>query len=178
MTSNFIKVFGEEAKKIEEGQIFKARLDSVEGVEIIILLQKNRVGIMTDLDDLIINVRKLALMRGREHDIKLRNKLIQEQEILYNRINSIYNNFHWKQGVNYSDYKKDQYTFTNTISNGFHVFLKKQDAILERDDWGQDSSEWTYFVRKVYCKPDDLIAVGEWNGFKSAVFSKLYARFD
>ena len=44
---------------------------------------------MTDLDDLIINVRKLALMRGREHDIKLRNKLIQEQEILYNRINSI-----------------------------------------------------------------------------------------
>jgi hypothetical protein len=35
--SDMIKVFGEEAKKIEEGQIFKARLDSVEGRDVIIL---------------------------------------------------------------------------------------------------------------------------------------------
>ena len=32
-----IKVFGEEAKKIEVGQIFIARLDSVEGRDIVIL---------------------------------------------------------------------------------------------------------------------------------------------
>ena len=32
-----IKIFGEEAKKIEEGQIFIARLDSVEGRDIAIL---------------------------------------------------------------------------------------------------------------------------------------------
>ena len=32
-----IKVFGEEAKKIESGQVFIARLDSVEGRDIAIL---------------------------------------------------------------------------------------------------------------------------------------------
>ena len=32
-----IKVFGEKAKQIENGQIFKARLDSVEGRDIVIL---------------------------------------------------------------------------------------------------------------------------------------------
>ena len=32
-----IKIFGEEAKKIQAGQIFKARLDSVEGGDIAIL---------------------------------------------------------------------------------------------------------------------------------------------
>lgn len=32
-----IKIFGEEAKKIEPGQIFKARLDSVDGRDIVVL---------------------------------------------------------------------------------------------------------------------------------------------
>ena len=32
-----IKIFGEKVKEIEEGQIFKARLDSVEGRDIAIL---------------------------------------------------------------------------------------------------------------------------------------------
>ena len=32
-----IKVFGEKAKDIESGQIFRARLDSVEGRDVVIL---------------------------------------------------------------------------------------------------------------------------------------------
>ena len=71
------------------------------------------------------------------------------------------------------------------INDGFHIFLTKKDALNDLQEYcggaGGDlhiTARAHFFVRKVWFKPEHLVAVGEFLDIPSAVVTKLYVRFD
>ena len=49
------------------------------------------------------------------------------------------------------------------ISYGCHFFLTPEDAKTDIDSSPMTSSETNYVIRKIYFKPEDLVAVGRFN---------------
>jgi hypothetical protein len=77
---------------------------------------------------------------------------------------------------------EDEYC-NGTINKGFHVFLSKEAALIDLQDLITDDSDIIdsndkFFVRKVWFKPEHLVAVGKFLVLPSAVVTKLYVRFD
>ncbi len=68
--------------------------------------------------------------------------------------------------------------YDGEVNRGFHIFLNKKDALWDMHDFCETNPNFKYFVRKVWFKPEDLVAVGDFAGMPSAVIDSLYVRFD
>lgn len=84
----------------------------------------------------------------------------------------------WKQGWNHSSRKNPRLTKfeceTSEVNKGYHIFLNKNDAIRDMTAFFGRG----YFVRQVCGKESDLVSLGDFCHYPSAVFTKLYVRFD
>jgi hypothetical protein len=96
---------------------------------------------------------------------------------------SYFSEYQWHAGLVDSGRSKGIYVHEynyREINHGFHIFLNKKDALWDMHDViGRNiNSDHKLFVRKVWFKPEDLVAVGKFYRTPSAVVTKLYVRFD
>jgi hypothetical protein len=127
-----------------------------------------------------VNIRRMTIVLNRTNSKGLIEgyKAFRKDFYNNNKIISLYKNFYtWKyRGWNYSKRASNILTADESrsrkIFNGFHSFLNKKDALMEKD-WYTD-----VIIRKVWFKPEHLIAVGVFNQAISMVTTDLYVRFD